>query len=217
MSNDPMPAVVPDTTGMNAHQAAAARQESFAALTAWYSRNGSAPAPSAPRQPVAPAPNNSLQEFDREMRAAGIQRSDNVTAEIDQRALKFLDDLAKSTPVSERNKGNWFKTWCKDREEVLSGRRYGETTEQWQARRSGTAPDGAPAADTGADEIVGVDSAHFTVAEHGYTLPSCPEGVEVDRAAAEGMLAVARQAGIPQAAVDAFFNQLAKQTAAGAK
>lgn len=207
MSDNNQP-VLPPATG-NERVDALARRDHFNSLTTWFEKNGARPAtPSPVQQPPTPAEAQTrAQEFDREMREKGLQRNDTYSpGEIDQRALQHLQNLQKTTPAAERTTA-WLGMWERDYASVLEGRRWGESPEQFTARKAGIATTAKPAA----EEPAGVASDHFTVEQHGYTLPPCPEGVEVDQAAAESMLAVARAAGIPQAAVDAYFNQLAKQ------
>lgn len=209
MTDDTMPAA-PALTG-NSHVDSRARQEHFSQLTAWFERNGSRPAAPVQRAPTPTEAEERVAEFDREQRAAGTQRSDTLTGEIDQRALKFLDDAMKSKPAAERT-SQWLTVWERDYASVLEGRRYGETPEQFAARKAGVATNTqAPAAEA-ADDVVGVDSSVFTVAEHGYSLPPLPEGVALDREVTEGMLGVARAAGIPQRVVDAYFRALMEAT-----
>lgn len=112
--------------------------------------------------------------FDAEMQAKGLQitpASSNGAAsvEVDQRAVEFLQQWRRdnANPTSQQR-----QLWEADMAQVLSGRRYGETPEQWADRQR----TGAPAPSSSDPVSVGPAPAEVSTEVRAVT----PDGLELD-------------------------------------
>lgn len=150
------------------------RHEHFAAMTAFFERNPPNGQVATPAAPVpAPNPTERVREFDSEMRATGLQRTDGpLEGEPDQRGLDYLINLKRTTPEAEQTH-DWKQTWERDYASIVEGRRFGESPAAFAARKADATP-AAPLA--GEPEMVPVPPAELSTAVESLSKASDTEG-----------------------------------------